>query len=113
VFFGGIVTSKSPFLAVAVWAKMSLLISSTVSPTLAEASAGEITRFSIEIWIVAACAETGIPKDSAATIGRVHLGIIGRLLTSGRLRHVRHAARGLGRSSGRSATGSSIPRWWP
>jgi hypothetical protein len=35
VFFGGIVMSKSPFCAVAVWAKSSLLTSLTVSPTLA------------------------------------------------------------------------------
>jgi len=77
VFFGGIVTSQSPFCAVAVWAKMSLLIYSTVSPTFAEASAGEITRFSIVIWIVAACAETDItPSASAATIDRGHLGVM-------------------------------------
>src|SRR5450631_1629333 len=77
VFFGGIVTSQSPFFAVAVWAKMSLLIHSMVSPTFAEASAGEITRFSIVIWIVAACAETDItPSASAATIDRGHLGVM-------------------------------------
>jgi hypothetical protein len=34
VFFGGIVTSQSPFRAVAVWAKMSLLTHSMVSPDL-------------------------------------------------------------------------------
>src|ERR1700675_2487725 len=76
VFFGGIVRSQSPFRAVAVWAKISLLIHSMVSPTLAVASAGEITRFSIVIWMVAACAETDTASVSAATLGSIHLGII-------------------------------------
>ncbi len=44
VFFGAIATSKSPFLAVAVWARMSLLTHSMVSPTLADTSAGETAR---------------------------------------------------------------------
>jgi hypothetical protein len=52
VFFGGIVTSQSPFRAVAVWAKMSLLTHSMVSPTFAEASAGEITRFVSPTFLV-------------------------------------------------------------
>src|SRR3954469_25140499 len=68
-------TSKSPFRAVAVCAKISLLISSMVSPTLADTSAGAITRFSMVIWIVAACAETDIPSISTATPGSIHLGI--------------------------------------
>jgi hypothetical protein len=43
--FGSKITSKSPFRAVAVWATISLLVHLMVSPTLAEASAGEISRF--------------------------------------------------------------------
>src|SRR5260370_12540676 len=76
VFFGAIVRSQSPFRAVAVWAKISLLIHSTVSPTLAVASAGEITRFSIVIWMVAACAETGIASVSAFTIGSIRPSVM-------------------------------------
>src|SRR6476619_6411111 len=69
VFFGGIVTSRSPFRAVAVWAKISLLIHSMVSPTLAVASAGDTTRFSITTCRVAACAGTAIaPSIMAVTI---------------------------------------------
>src|SRR3954466_7064495 len=98
VFFGGIVTSQSPLRAVAVWAKMSLLIHSMVSPTFAEASAGEITRFSIVIWMLAACAELDIASSSAATVDSVHLGIMRRSLTSRCLRFARHVARGPGRS---------------
>src|SRR5450631_2157995 len=70
------VTSQSPFRAVAVWARMSLLIHSMVSPALTDASAGENTRFSIVIWMMAACAETDAPSINAAAIGRIHLGII-------------------------------------
>src|SRR5260370_2600458 len=55
---------------------MSLLIHSMVSPTFAEASAGATTKFSIVIWMVAGCAETDIASVSAATLGRIHLGII-------------------------------------
>src|SRR4051794_19657278 len=72
-------TSKSPFRAVAVCARTSLLISSTVSPTLAEASAGWITRLSMVIWIVAACPETDAPSMSA-TPGSIHLGIMSNSL---------------------------------
>ena len=56
--------------------KMSLLIHSMVSPTFAEASAGEITRFSIVIWMVAAPAEMDVSIISAATIGTIHLGVM-------------------------------------
>jgi hypothetical protein len=38
---------------------------------------GEITRFSIVIWMVAACAETGIASVSAVTIGRYRLDVTG------------------------------------
>src|SRR5580704_12830178 len=74
-FFGGSVTSKSPFRAVAVWAKTSLLIHSMVSPALAEAPAGLISRFATTIWIVAA--RTGVviaQQMSAATMRRTHPG---------------------------------------
>src|SRR3977135_2875683 len=70
------VTSQSPFRAVAVWARMSLLIHSMVSPTLAEASAGAITRFSMVIWMVAAFAEMDVPSVSAATMGKIHPGVM-------------------------------------
>src|SRR4051812_8870363 len=60
VFFGGIATSQSPFRAVAVCARMSLLIHSMLSPTLAEAAAGEITMFSNVIRIVAAFAKAAV-----------------------------------------------------
>src|SRR5689334_2157846 len=71
VCFGGSVTSKSPFPAVAVWARISLLTHSMVSPTLAEAAAGDTTKFSMTIWIVAACAGTAVaPSMSAIMIGR-------------------------------------------
>src|SRR5436309_3361055 len=46
-----------------------------VSPTLAVASAGEITRFSMVIWMVAACAKTEIPSVSAAMTGKINLGV--------------------------------------
>src|SRR4249919_3648257 len=62
------VTSKSPLRAVAVWTNTSLLIHSMVSPTLAETSAGAITRFSIVICIVAACAGMAITPSSRAVI---------------------------------------------
>src|SRR5215475_3183924 len=73
VLFGGNVTSKPPFRAVAVCARISLLIHSMVSPTLAETSAGEITRFSMTIWIVAACAGPAIVANAnAATTSGQH-----------------------------------------
>src|SRR5262245_16377281 len=65
------VTSKSPLRAVAVWANTSLFTHSMVSPTLAETSAGANTRFSMTIWIVAACAGTATAASaSASTICR-------------------------------------------
>src|SRR6187399_1454293 len=67
VFFGGCVTSKSPFFAVAVWANTSLLTHSMVSPTLADTSAGVNTRFSITIWMVAACAGTATAPSANAS----------------------------------------------
>src|SRR5690242_4835317 len=64
-------TSKSPFRAVAVWRNASLFTHSMVSPTLAETSNGATTRFSMTIWIVAACAGTAIAASaSASTICR-------------------------------------------
>src|ERR1700742_9991 len=61
---------------------MSLLMSSTVSPTLAETSAGEITRFSIVISMVAACAGTEVASDSAATVATIHPGVMAVSFTS-------------------------------
>src|SRR5258705_12027092 len=83
VLFGGIVTSKAPFRAVAVWGNTSLLINSMVSPTVAEVSAGEITRSSIVIRMVAAPAGTDAPSGSAATIERGHLGVMSGSLLQG------------------------------
>src|SRR5215475_7270321 len=81
VFFGGIITSKSPFLAVAVCASTSLFTSSSVSPTLAVASAGETTRFSIVIVMVAACAGTAIAnKVDMHAIRRSRPGFIAESL---------------------------------
>src|SRR5258707_9320591 len=85
VFFGGIITSKSAFGAVAVCANTCLLIHSMVSPALTEVSAGEITRFSITIWMVAACAGTAIAaSESRAAIGTSRLdSMAGSLLQGG------------------------------
>jgi hypothetical protein len=47
-----------------------------VSPTLAVASAGEITRFSIDIGMVSPRAEKDAANIRAATIGRTHLGVM-------------------------------------
>src|ERR1041384_6098326 len=81
VFFGGIITSKSPFFAVAVCASTSLFTSSRVSPTLAVASAREITRFSTVIVMVAACTGTAIAqKTNRHAIRRGRPGMIDSLL---------------------------------
>jgi hypothetical protein len=58
VLFGGIVTSKSPLRAVR-GVDEHVLVQS-VSPTLAVAFPGEITRFSVTIFTVAASAGTAI-----------------------------------------------------
>src|SRR5262245_19467798 len=97
-------TFQSPFVAVAVCTSGSLLIHSIVSPALAFTFAGVKTSLSILTCSVPARAQRERPNIVTATRA-IRSGVMAEFLpTSRRPRHVRHAAGGLGISSGQSAT---------
>src|SRR6478609_10968494 len=92
-FLGAIITFQSPLEAVAVWARISLLTHSIVSPTFAETLAGAKTSLSIVMRIVPGNAGVENPTHTAPAhkTARPH-ATIARSSISSRRRHARHAA---------------------